>query len=109
MVTEPVAVATFPMAPVSSSPAEGRAGSLSARATPGRIADSINPATNTAMAWARMGFHSLKSKVFINTPGPLEQRGRKLGSARWFDVVPGIIDIVNLPKHLGVKSPQSTA
>ena len=31
------------------------------------IADSITAATNTAIACARMGFHSLKVKVFVNT------------------------------------------
>src|SRR5262249_12260203 len=67
MVTEPVAVTTFPMGAVSRSPAEGCAGLFCARATTGTIADSITAATNTAIACARMGFHSLKVKVFINT------------------------------------------
>src|SRR5262245_20295938 len=63
----------------SSSPAEGRGGLPSARAAPGAttLADSITPATNTAIAWARIGStRCLPSlRLFINTLAPLEQWG----------------------------------
>src|SRR5262249_41242092 len=118
MVTEPVAVTTFPMALVSRTPAEGCAGLFCARATPGTIADSITAATNTAIACTRMAFHSLKVKVFINTLVLAElthsvlaelTQTRTLGTISGFSTVPGIDDIAKLSRHLWLYTPQSIA
>src|SRR2546430_14053721 len=101
MVTEPVAVTTFPMGLVSMPSARAALGATT-------LADSITPATNTAIAWARIGsiccLHSLRAKLSINTPAPLEQQ-------RFRDprTVPNIADIAKLPSYLGLKKPQSTA
>src|SRR5215475_11652310 len=64
------------MALVWSSPAEDGAGLLCAPAGPGRttLADSITP-SDTARTCVRIGFHSLKVKVFINTLERSEQWG----------------------------------
>src|SRR5262249_20087009 len=106
IVTKPVAVTTFPMGLVSRTPGEGCAGLFCARATPGTLADSITAATNTAIACARMGFHSLKVKAFINTLDRLEQWGSVFRNPR---TIPGHSQYRNLPKYLWLKRPQSTA
>src|SRR6201981_1777689 len=79
MVTEPVAVTTFPMALVS------RAELLCAPAGPGRttLADRIRPAINPAIICARIWFHSPKVNVFSSTLLYVEQRGAALAPFRW--------------------------
>src|ERR1700745_4108805 len=74
MVTEPVAVTTFPMALVS------RAELLCAPAGPGRttLADRIRPAINPAIVCARIWFHSPKVNVFTSTLLYVEQRAAAL-------------------------------
>src|SRR6516165_8115636 len=81
MVTEPVAVTTFPMALVSRTPAEDCAGLLCAPAGPGRttLADRIRPAIICARIW----FHSPKVNVFTSTLLCVEQRGAALAPFRW--------------------------
>src|SRR5215831_4503041 len=95
---------------VSRLPAEDCAGLLCAPAAPGRTTPAcrIMPAINTAMAGARMSFHSQKMKVFINTPNtpvintintlvPTEQQA---GGLLRFQASRSL-------KYLGPKTPQS--
>src|SRR5215510_8268931 len=81
------------MALVWSSPAEDGAGLLCAPAGPGRttLADSITPSdahsitpSDTARTCVRIGFHSLKVRVFINTLERTEQRGLVFRELRRF-------------------------
>src|SRR5215467_9523193 len=102
MVTEPVAVTTFPMALVSRTPAEDCTGLLCAPAGPGRttLADRIRPAINPAIVCARIWFHSPKVNAFTSTLLYVEQRGAALAPIRWGNgmaarglaTVPGVPD-----------------
>src|SRR5215510_3821941 len=101
MVTEPAAVTTFPMALVWSSPAEDGAGLLCAPAGPGRttLADSITP-SDTARTCVRIGFHSLKVRVFINTLERMEQRGLVFRELRRFSQYRQVSQILRAEKCL---------
>src|SRR5262245_21334181 len=100
------------MALVWSSPAEDGAGLLCAPAGPGRttLADSITPSdadsitpSDTARTCVRIGFHSLKVRVFINTLERTEQRGLVFRELRRFSQYCQVSQILRAEKCLNLQ------